>query len=291
MRLVHLTDAHLTGLEQHSFWSLRGKRRLGYLSWWRKRRHELRGEVLQQVSAAVIALRPDVIAITGDLVHLGLADEIDAACIWLDSLARHTRVVLVPGNHDYYQADSMRHVRASWFEYLGLPADEADHYPVSFKHDNCFFIGLCSAYPSPFWSAAGQLGQAQLNRLRQMLDQSRSYFRCVLIHHPPMPGVTSARKALLDAAELSELLDQYGVELVMHGHLHHNSELLLGHRTRVLATAAASSRTHHAPASFRVLDIETENGGWTIAASLYALDAAACISIGQQDRWSYVPVH
>jgi 3',5'-cyclic AMP phosphodiesterase CpdA len=52
------------------------------------------------------------------------------------------------------------------------------------------------------------------------------HFRVVLVHHPPDPGATGARRALSDGPALCALLRRTGADLVLHGHLH---------RTRIAA--------------------------------------------------------
>ena len=45
--------------------------------------------------------------VTGDLVHIGLEQEMSEAAQWLRSLGPPEKVILVPGNHDNYAADSL----------------------------------------------------------------------------------------------------------------------------------------------------------------------------------------
>lgn len=56
MRLLHLTDLHLTPPPDWRSYRGRshyGKRYLGYLSWWRRRRHSLREAWYEELLAAV----------------------------------------------------------------------------------------------------------------------------------------------------------------------------------------------------------------------------------------------
>ena len=80
MRLIHITDPHLSSLDGLTFMGLRGKRRSGFLSWRQKRRRVHRPEILEQLTEAVISHQPDLVMVTGDLVHIGLESEmIEAA--------------------------------------------------------------------------------------------------------------------------------------------------------------------------------------------------------------------
>jgi len=270
MRIIHLTDPHLSEPPLRPWWSFAGKRKLGYLSWSRRRRHLHRREILARVDAAVRCERPDLLAITGDLVQLGLADEIDQAAAWLAGFAG-TPIALVPGNHDLYQADADAAVHRAWAPYLGLAAPRDDAFPSVRRAGEVTVIGVNSAEPRAFWSAGGRVGRAQRERLAACLRQSAESFRCVLVHHPPWPGACARRKALDDAAALAELLESHAVELVLHGHLHRNGEQRLGARTRVLATASASNAAATARASFRVIDIGRTAAGWRVQATLKTL--------------------
>lgn len=287
MRLVHLTDPHLSSLAGHSFWTLEGKRRLGWLSWWRKRRHHLLASVLGDVSAAVRAAAPDLVVVSGDLCQVGLPEEIEAGRAWLDTLASHARVMLVPGNHDVYRADAAATVRARWAPYL-QPAEAAGQpYPALWPLGEIDVIGLDSAVPTPFWSAAGQIGEEQLAALAALLAARRGRFRCVVLHHPPQPGVASRRKGLRDAAALVALLEREGVQLVLHGHLHESVVRRLGRDTRVLVTAAASSALARTPAALRVIDVQEGAAHWRVAQRLLAWQGPGVVAEVEAGDWDY----
>jgi 3',5'-cyclic AMP phosphodiesterase CpdA len=70
--------------------------------------------------------------------------------------------------------------------------------------------------------ASGWLGGVQMKRVGPMLDAlgRDGYCRVVLIHHPPLPGMTSWQRALHDAGAFRDILARHGAELVLHGHNH-----------------------------------------------------------------------
>jgi 3',5'-cyclic AMP phosphodiesterase CpdA len=247
---------------------MRGKRRLGYLSWWRKRRFELTATALARVSAAAVTEQADFIAITGDLVHLALAEELEQARAWLAELGRDHLLALVPGNHDCYGDDALSAMPAAWAPYLALGDGHDTAYPRLLRRGALSVIGLNSARPMPWWSAGGALGDEQLARLDAVLATTAGSFRCVLLHHPPLAGQAPARKALSDAAPLRALLAHHGVELVLHGHLHHNDVRLFGARARVVVTGPASSALRRNPASYRVIDVAQVGADWQVDIAL-----------------------
>ncbi len=235
------------------------------------------------------------ILVTGDLVHVGLADEIEAAAAWLRELGPPERVVLVPGNHDLYARDSWPSVSASWAPYLGVDGsgDGSDGFPVSRRlgdrHRGVDVIAACSACPSPLFMATGSLGDAQLARLDEALARADG-FRCLLIHHPPLPAMTSRRKRLRDAARLEAVLARRGCELVLHGHVHRNVAALGAGGTRVYGTASGSSAGDKAPAAYRVFDITSTDQGWQVAMRLMEVAADGAVTPRERDQWSVAAV-
>ena len=269
MRLVHLTDPHLSHLDGVTFSSLRGKRWSGYISWCKNRRQHYLPGVLDRLSAAVKAEHADQILLTGDLVQIGLETEIAQATNWLETLGSADRVMLVPGNHDIYAAGSSDEVHRAWAKYLFKSIQNDGDFPVVCKLGKLTLIGLSSACVTPLFMASGKLGQGQIERLVSLLDEAAAerQFVCLLIHHPPLPGMTNWRKGLADAVALQAVLDRYPSMLILHGHLHHNREQGLGD-TRIYCTAAASSASE---ASFRVFDIEDLGASWSLHMALKTL--------------------
>jgi 3',5'-cyclic AMP phosphodiesterase CpdA len=292
MRLIHLTDPHLSSLEQQSFLSLRGKRRSGYLSWYKKRRHVHRPEILEQLTLAVRAESPDQVLLSGDLVHIGLEQEMVEAAQWLRRLGPPEKVILIPGNHDNYAADSNAAMVRHWGEYLPADArhgtDYAAGYPVARELANVKLLGVNTSCVTRIFSAAGELGREQQSRLSRALerDPGDDRFHCLLIHHPPMPGMTKRRKALRDAKQLAGILGLHPPDLVLYGHIHSNREHQFGD-ARIYCTASASSV---GTASYRVFDVENDERGWTCRMRLMTLDNSTgpgdAFSLSEKATWA-----
>jgi 3',5'-cyclic AMP phosphodiesterase CpdA len=134
-------------------------------------------------------------------------------------------------------------------------------------------VGLNSSCTTRIFSAAGELGPKQLNRLDEHLatDRVDQNYQVVLIHHPPLPGLAQRRKALRDDRALRELLVKHSPDLVLYGHLHRDREHSLGN-TRIYCTASASSAKG---ASYRVFDLEPNDSGWHCRMRLMSLPADA----------------
>ncbi len=179
MRLVHLTDPHLSTLDDVKLSELGGKRWSGYLSWRKNRRKHYLRAVLEELAVAVRAENADQILLTGDLVHIGLETEIAQATQWLTTLGPPGQVMLVPGNHDIYGSGSDAAVFRAWSDYLFQtdqppePAPVAGQFPVVRKLGKFSLIGLSTACVTPVFMASGTLGDAQLQKLGGLLATGR----------------------------------------------------------------------------------------------------------------------
>jgi 3',5'-cyclic AMP phosphodiesterase CpdA len=222
LTLAHLSDIHLPPARPY-LGHYHAKRLLGMLNWQRRRRRHL-AATLATIVADMQATAPDHIAVTGDLVNVGLASEHAAARRWLDGLGPSNRVTAIPGNHDIYvrmqTARGIGHWQAFMADDQALPPK--DPFPFVRRLGRVALIGLNSALPTPLFHAYGRLGNDQLERLSTVLARlgAEHLVRVVLIHHPPLVGQAKHRAALQDAAALTEVLRRQGAELVLHGHNH-----------------------------------------------------------------------
>ena len=220
LSLAHISDIHLPPstpylLERHL------KRALGVLNWQRIRRRQHLSSTLAAIVADMKLEAPDHIAVTGDLVNLGLPAEHAAAMQWLAALGSPASVTAIPGNHDIYVETTGV---AQWQGFMAddSPAGAKEPYPFVRRIGRVALVGLNSALPTPLFHAYGRLGEAQIDRLGRILEQlgREGLVRVVLIHHPPLPGQASHRRGLQDAGALAATLASHGAELLLHGHNH-----------------------------------------------------------------------
>jgi len=287
MRLIHLTDPHLSNLDGLKLSALWGKRWSGYVSWRKNRQKQHLPAVLEKLCAAVKAEKADQILLTGDLIQIGLQSEVEQAADWLAGLGSSDQVMLVPGNHDIYARGSAAAVGDSWAEYL-YHGEQPGCFPVLRKLGNLSLIGLSTACTTPVFMAYGKLDLEQLEKLARLLEAARAeqQLTALLIHHPPLPGMTQWRKALANAQALQDILEDFKPALIFHGHLHHNRQQQWGN-SRIFCTAAASSISD---ASYRVVDIEADAECWSFHMVLktVAVDGAGKLEFltADEQRWS-----
>lgn len=233
--LAHLSDPHLPMTSGLPLRHLTLKRTLGYLNWQCRRKDVFSGTLVDRLIDDIKEHAAVHIAVTGDLVNLGLPEELDAATRWLQRLGSGDEISVVPGNHDIYARFHRDPGVTRWRDYmqsdalgrelLGDFAAGAEGFPFVRQLGQVALIGLNSGVPTPPFVAAGALGEGQLLRLPSVLQRLRELglVRVVLIHHPPLARQTSRRRGLRDAAALESVLEQHGAELVLHGHNHTNT--------------------------------------------------------------------
>lgn len=219
--IAHLTDVHLSPVAGFTprYWNL--KRMAGLLNWHSKRRGMHSRAVADLLVADAKALRADHVVITGDLINLGLPAEYVSALEWLQAIGPPERVTVIPGNHDIYSSLHGDAGVTRWAAYMGGEA-ETLAFPFVRRFGPVALIGLNSAVETPPFAASGQLGPDQIEVTRDLLERLHDddAIRVVLIHHPPLAGLTSARRALKDVKLFQRMLEKTGAELVLYGHNH-----------------------------------------------------------------------
>jgi 3',5'-cyclic AMP phosphodiesterase CpdA len=272
---AHLSDPHLTSLESVRPTQLLGKRLLGYLSWRRRRRFEHQADILQRLCDEIGREAQSQVVLTGDLTHVGLPDEITAACRWLRGIAAPDELVLVPGNHDATAPDSLPEATRQWADYMASDPEFAGPpgrpFPSLRIRGQLAFIGLSSACSTPPLLATGRVDADQLARLSGLLEETarRGLFRVVFIHHCPLPGVERWRKSLTNASAASAVLARHGAELVLHGHGHHAQYHELDSAVGLIPVVAAPSASASGlrgreAAGYNQFAVLSTGGGWEL---------------------------
>lgn len=251
--LAHFSDVHLSPVAGFSprHWNV--KRSLGFLNWQQKRRHVHQRDVAGKLIQDAAGLRVDHIAITGDLINLGLPAEYEAALDWLQDIGPPDRVTVVPGNHDVYTKLTGHAGVSRWAAYMGSE-EQSLAFPFVRRIGPLALLGLNSAVETPPFVAAGRLGAHQIEVAGELLESlaGEGLIRVVLIHHPPLPGLAAPRRALADAQHFARMLERAGAELVLYGHNHAERLDWLTHaaseRGRLIPVigvpSASSGKTH-----------------------------------------------
>lgn len=196
--------------------------------------------VLEPLRRCLAAVAPDLVVVSGDLTQRARAEQFREARAFLDTLPKPQ--VVVPGNHDV----PLYNVFARFLRPLGGYRRFIGSDPEpSFVDDEIAVLGINTA--RSFIFKGGRVSEAQLARVRERLCRLEgSRTRILVTHHPFM--------AL-------EKLTDYGVDVLMAGHLHashigHAAERVAGlSALMVQAGTATSHRTREEPNAFNVLRV------------------------------------
>jgi 3',5'-cyclic AMP phosphodiesterase CpdA len=283
--LAHLSDPHMA--LQPRLTQLIGKRGLGLINWHRKRKHIHRRDILDDITRDLKAQPADHIAVTGDLVNLSLPIEYARARTWLETIGSPGNVTVIPGNHDVY----VRQVEDAPAEYWGdyMTGDDGLHrFPFLRRRNGAALIALSSGVATGPFMATGRLGERQLKRLAELLDQTRDAFRIVLIHHPPLSPPQRHLRRLVDAPDLRGVLADKGAELLLHGHDHQRALIWLdgpGKKIPAIGVPSASAKAPHGEedgAGYHLFNIDGTVENWRC--EMIARQRNADGTIGETER-------
>lgn len=287
-RLAHISDIHLGPLPRVSPRELFSKRITGFVNWHRNRSKHIGTDTLDKLLLAIAAQSPDHLAVTGDLVNLATAKEIEIAAQWLESVGPPSEVSLVPGNHDAYVGGAYARINKAWRDYMQgdtprppSKGAEIHSFPYLRKRDRVALVGCSSAVASPPFLAIGNFGKRQARATAELLRQAgeEGLFRVVMIHHPPVRNAAARHKRLLGIRRFKAAISTGGCELVLHGHTHLNTinfiETPKG-KVPVIGIAAAGQATGaKKPASgFNMIEISGRPGQWQIECERHTLNTS-----------------
>lgn len=198
--LVHLSDTHLRAAGSRLYDEIDSAERLA--------------GVLDTIESS--GLRPDAVVITGDLADYGEPDAYRQLRSLVGPFAARlgTRIIWVMGNHD----DRPAFRRALLGEEAGdfAPVDRVDEL------DGLRLVTLDTTVPGRHH---GELGDAQLDWLRDVLATPAPLGTILAMHHPPVPSVLplAATVELRDQPRLADVLRGSDVRSIIAGHLHYST--------------------------------------------------------------------
>ncbi len=157
----------------------------------------------------------DVVLLPGDISWAMTLDEVQPDLDFLAALPG--KKIIAKGNHDLWW-ESLKKIRSV------LP----DGFDV--LQNNCFVFGDTAVCGTRGWMCPDltedgeelfgdphdtKIYQRELGRLKLSLDSVPSHVkhRIVMLHYPPVNGK-------LEKSSMVELMQQYGVEICLYGHLH-----------------------------------------------------------------------
>ena len=268
--LAHLSDPHVGPLPRPAWRQLANKRLTGYLNWRRRGRiHDM--DVLGRLVDDMKARAPDHVAVTGDVLNIGLPAEFELARAFLETLGDPRDVSFTPGNHDAYVRGAMPHILSVFAPWSGDDVGPNAEYPYLRRRGDVALIGVSTGVPTAPLLASGRVGGPQRAALDALLAKTgeEDLFRVVMIHHPPYRGGSRMGRGLRDARQVEAIFARRGVELVLHGHNHvravHQLSSLKGSAPSVgVASASAVPGSAHHRAAYHLFTIGRNAHGWTL---------------------------
>ena len=128
--IAHITDPHLSPAPLPGFADLRLKRVMGFINWKRGRERLNDMALLKRLVEDLRAQRPDHVAVTGDLVNIGMEVEFQRAALWMETLGDPADVSFVPGNHDAYVRASMPSLASTFAPWATSDGSNAARRPI-----------------------------------------------------------------------------------------------------------------------------------------------------------------
>jgi Icc-related predicted phosphoesterase len=173
----------------------------------------------------------DVLALCGDLTHLGTAQE--AERLVADLRACRVPVVAVLGNHDY-QSGQAEEVKKILRTAKVIVLDETETFElngVGFAGAKGFGGGFDKHMLSPFGEdAIKHFVTEAVNeslRLEVALNNLRTERTVVVLHYAPIAATVAGEPPeilpFLGSSRLAETVDHFDVDAVFHGHAHHGT--------------------------------------------------------------------
>lgn len=261
-----------------SWLKLANKRWIGAANLLTNRSRHYHVEAFDQMVDDVNAQSIDHVVCTGDLTNLALEQEFAFARAKFDRLANGpAHVTVIPGNHDAYVAEGVGLFARFFDEFYrgdaGFAAaatrsqsefDDAARWPFVRIRGELAVVGVTSAPATPWFTAYGRVGEAQLARLRTILsdERLRNKVRVVAIHHPPAgKPARNRRRGLRDCDAFARVIAEVGCDLILHGHEHRDlTELLPGPTgpvpVRGIASGTYDHNKPHRTARYRIFDVK-----------------------------------
>ncbi|MBV9907299.1 MAG: metallophosphoesterase, partial [Hyphomicrobiales bacterium] len=172
--------------------------------------------------------------------------------------------------------------------------DSKATYPYLRVRGEIAIIGLSSAVPTAPLMATGRLGKPQVEAFAELLRETgaKGLARVVLIHHPPLAGVTPPLRGLSDALAFERVVRDLGAEAILHGHIHRQAVRSLRSRSArtidgsvpVLSAPSAAAAASHPRyrAAYHLVRLAREGDRWRVSARARGLGPAS-ETIGERE--------
>jgi 3',5'-cyclic AMP phosphodiesterase CpdA len=261
-RIAHVTDIHCNLLKNINIKDFFSKRFYGYLYWKFSKGKRFDPSGLKTIVSEINKECFDNIVITGDLTQLCLLEQFRNVKEFIFSFLSPKKLTIIPGNHDYYTFDGKRYYSEVFKDFSVLPY-------VKVINNVAIFCVDSSVVTPPFVSY-GYVKKNQFEKLSKLLENvDKNLFKILLIHHPPIKGITSFSKCLLNSKKMSKLLSKGDFNLVLHGHTHHFNVAYFTLNSGKIPIVSAAPLCYRLKeldqaGGYNIYEISHNNEGWNV---------------------------
>lgn len=200
--------------------------------------------VVEPLVESVVAARPDVVAVSGDLTQRARAGQFQEARAFLDRLPRVPQIV-VPGNHDVPLWNAFRRFLQPLDNFRRYVSEDLEPF---YADAEIAVLGLNTARSLTI--KHGRINERQVARARALLCRlPDGIVKIIVTHHPfDLPEGYSEAELVGRARMAMQTLAACGADLLLAGHLHigrtgHTAKRyeISGHSALVVQAGTATS--------------------------------------------------
>jgi len=228
VRIAHFSDLHLLATDGVRLLDLVNKRWIGALNLLANRGRHHQPEIFEAMIEDINQQDLDHLICTGDITNLALEQEFRYA---QELFARFKlgadQISVIPGNHDAYVQKGIELFQGYFDSYHRSDEEfawpDGDPWPLVRVREHVAIVGLSTSFQTPWFTAYGEVGHKQRERLRAILSDERvaGKFRIVFVHHPVVGRRAENRiRGLKDWERFGAVIRECGAELILHGHEH-----------------------------------------------------------------------
>ena len=199
---------------------------------------------------AVHTLKPNLIAVSGDLTQRARGTEFESARKFLDALPQPQ--IIVPGNHDVPLHDVYSRFRFGFDRFYRSITEDRDPF---YSDTEIAVLGVNTARALVF--KGGRINAAQIARIEESFHPLQSGVKILVAHHPFDLPEHLEQHDLVGRAKMGlAAIARCGVDMVLSGHLHVTNSMVSGPAIFVQGGTALSTRGRGEANSFNVIRAE-----------------------------------